>query len=73
MTEKIEFIESYIKTDDDSDYKWNDNHGVLIRCNECKYYQGVHGVMGHAPCSKWNVGGVLYNDYCSKAERKCRE
>ena len=33
---KVEFIESYIKIGN-GDYKWNDNHGELIRCKECKH------------------------------------
>ena len=32
---KVEFIESYIKIND-CDYKWNDNHGELVRCKDCK-------------------------------------
>lgn len=32
------------------------NAKPLIRCNECEYYQGVHGVIGHAPCSYWKSG-----------------
>ena len=39
-------------------------------CCECKYYVGVHGVMGHAPCSFWKIGGVLWNDFCSRWERR---
>ena len=34
--QKIEFIESYIK-DGNGDYQWNDNHGELIRCKDCKH------------------------------------
>lgn len=34
--QKVEFIESYIKIGN-SDYKWNDNHGELIRCGKCKH------------------------------------
>lgn len=35
---KIEFIESYWTGGEyGSDYKWNDNHGELIRCRDCKY------------------------------------
>ena len=34
--EKIEFIESYVKIGN-SYYQWNDNHGELIRCKNCKY------------------------------------
>ena len=33
---KVEFIESYIKAG--NDYQWNDNHGDLIRCKDCKHY-----------------------------------
>ena len=40
-----------------------------IRCNECKYYQGVHGAMGHAPCSYWNSGGVMWDWCCSRGEK----
>ena len=36
MSEKVEFIESYIKVQG-GDYKWNDNHGELIRCKNCKH------------------------------------
>ena len=35
---KIEFIESYWTGGEyGSDYQWNDNHGELIRCKDCKY------------------------------------
>lgn len=36
------------------------------QCNKCKFYEGVHYVQGHAPCSFWNIGGVMWNDYCSR-------
>ena len=34
-------------------------------CNHCEHYEGVHGYQGHAPCTFWHSGGVLWNDYCS--------
>ena len=37
-TQKVEFIESYIKIGN-GDYQWNDNHGELIRCENCEYYR----------------------------------
>lgn len=37
-----------------------------LMCNQCKYYEGVHNVQGHAPCSYWKSGGVLWNWYCSQ-------
>lgn len=33
---KIEFIESYIKVEDE--YQYNDNHGELIRCKDCTMF-----------------------------------
>jgi hypothetical protein len=33
---KVEFIESYIKIGN-GDYEWNDNHGELVRCANCKH------------------------------------
>jgi hypothetical protein len=36
------------------------------QCNKCEFYEGVHNVMGHAPCSLWKIGGVMWNDYCSR-------
>ena len=38
-------------------------------CNLCKYYKGVHRVQGFAPCDYWKIGGVLYDDYCSRWEK----
>ena len=41
---KVEFIESYWTGGEfGSDYKWNDNHGELIRCKDCKYYMPYTG------------------------------
>ena len=39
-------------------------------CNKCRYYDGVHGVQGHAPCWHWNIGGVMWNDYSSRFEKE---
>ena len=44
-----------------------EQHG---ECNQCRYYDGVHGVNGHAPCSFWKIGGVLSSDYCSRFEKE---
>ena len=38
------------------------------RCNQCKYYEGVHNVQGHAPCSFLKCGGVLWDWHCSNYE-----
>ena len=58
--EKIEFIESYIKKD--SDYLWNDNHGELIRCENCKHWEGTSV---HELCDSENP-----DNYCSCADKK---
>ena len=46
---------------------------IKPQCNRCYYYEGVHNVQGHAPCSKWNIGGVLWNDYCSRFKTENQE
>lgn len=36
---KVEFIESYWTGGEHGpDYVWSDNHGELIRCKDCKWY-----------------------------------
>lgn len=37
-------------------------------CCNCKYYEGVKNSPGHAPCSFWNSGGVMWDDFCSRFE-----
>lgn len=61
---KVEMIESYIRRDGDCDYQYNDNHGILTRCKDCKHYVNRDG--GY--CQKM-IGTVSEDDYCSKAER----
>lgn len=61
----------YYETEDDTDVhghcRMDTAHTELVRCNECKWYQGVHGVQGHAPCEYFNKQ-VLWNDFCSWGE-----
>lgn len=66
MKRKVEFIESYIKVG--NDYQWNDNHGELIRCKDCKHrYNGKDD----SPCELLNMPLGLSEDfYCMFAERK---
>lgn len=63
--EKVEFIESYIKINN-GDYQWNDNHGELIRCKDCKHYTLEPG--------KWECDIYDWahepNWYCADGERK---
>ena len=41
--------------------------GVLERrCNTCSHYDGVHNAHGHAPCKFWNIGAVMWDDYCKR-------
>jgi len=39
-------------------------------CNTCQWYEGVHNTPGHAPCSFWKIGGVMWNDFCSRWEKE---
>lgn len=69
---KVEFIESYWTGGEyGSDYKWNDNHGELVRCKDC-----IHWIPGRitknddsiqARCER-NGGWWLSDEYCSNAE-----
>jgi len=44
---KIEMIESYWTGGEyGSDYKWDDNHGELVRCKDCKHWEQQ---TGHCP------------------------
>lgn len=44
-----------------------ERHLGIVRCKDCKWYQGVHGVQGHAPC-EWFNKQVLWSDFCSNGE-----
>ena len=67
MSKYVEMIISYIV--DGDDFQYNDNHGVLIRCKDCKYYVPDMGCCDH-------IGGITYAesvkelDFCSKAEKR---
>ena len=78
MSEKrrtVEFIESYIKIGN-SDYQWDDNHGELIRCKDCKYweehYKWVRPEGGSyiAPRCNQLMKKSCSNWFCADGERK---
>ena len=63
---KIEFIESYWTGGElGSDYQWNDNHGELIRCKDCKH----HGELSCVVCRN-ELFETADNWYCAYGERK---
>ena len=69
---KVEFIESYIKHGA-GDYQWNDNHGELVRCKNCKYWVGggIDDRDNFIPpkCTRYNE--PKHADwFCADAERK---
>lgn len=45
------------------------NVAEVVRCNQCKHYDGVHNVQGCAPFLFWNAM-VLWNWFCFNGERK---
>lgn len=73
---KIEFIESYWTGGEfGSDYKWNDNHGELTRCKDCKNW--IPGYITDQDdfippkCGKYQqMVGHSNDDFCSLAEKK---
>lgn len=66
MAKHVEMIIDYVE--DESDYQYHDNHGLLIRCSKCVYAQGrtrqcfnEDGLYGRA---------VDEDDYCSRAKMR---
>lgn len=74
--ETVEFIESYKRVG--NDYQWNDNHGELIRCRDCKYYNNDGLELKDIgwcelnskiyPSGEWDMWDE--DDFCSRGERK---
>jgi hypothetical protein len=65
---KVEFIESYWTGGEfGSDYQWNDNHGELIRCKDCKYGEKVNDVY---MCGKSRSFGIAHDPlwFCADGE-----
>ena len=69
---KIEFIESYRIPDDGGDYQWDDNHGRLIRCKDCKHYYYADNRIPQEQRYTCALDGDRWKpeDFCSYAERK---
>ena len=65
---KIEFIESYLIPEDGGDYQWNDNHGRLIRCKDCEWWDS-ESKEKYRVCHKHNTGWKE-DDYCSFADMR---
>ena len=64
---KVEFIESYWTGGEyGSDYKWDDNHGELVRCKNCKHYKED----GTGMCDLYHAHGCAETWYCADGERK---
>ncbi len=70
MSEKIEFIESYIKVQG-GDYQWSDNHGELVRCKDCKL-KGNINLCPLAYIEKTEQFTALCTDewFCGNGKRK---
>ena len=70
MPQKIEFIESYIKHG--GDYQWDDNHGELVRCRDCKHFY-INVDFNDAiynECKLNHAEGQDDDFYCADGERK---
>ena len=62
---KVEMIIEY--STDGTDYQYNDNHGLLVRCKDCKYAREEYGFF----CTRnITMSAITSNDYCSKAEKR---
>lgn len=67
----IEFIESYRVPEDGGDYIWNDNHGRLIRCKDCKHWVTVIKNAEYGICNKrTNLDTTSRMFFCGNGEGK---
>lgn len=69
--EKVEFIESYIKVQG-GDYQWNDNHGEIVRCKDCKHcYYASNRVSDEQSfaCDKHGID-ITADWFCADGKRK---
>ena len=72
---KVEFIESYWTGGElGSDYQWDDNHGELIRCKDCKHWSNEK-INDFNKCRRWiNVGvknfATMGNWFCADGEKR---
>ena len=71
---KVEFIESYwTGGEHGSDYQWNDNHGELIRCKDCKHWVGggIDDKDNFIPSRCKNLNRIASHDwFCADGERR---
>ena len=80
MQTRIEYIEEYIvDTADNPDgynppsFKWNDNHGELVRCQNCRFHEETR--YGYFVNWKCNLPtglnrAVSEREFCSHGEKK---
>lgn len=73
----VEFIESYWTGGElGSDYQWNDNHGELIRCKDCKFSEKreTYNKEDEYKCKLSEYEGCFdyhhKNWFCADGERK---
>jgi len=73
---KIEFIESYWTGGElGSDYQWNDNHGELVRCKDCRFLIDHYGFMDDGYCRNMrNEHNIKFKPdkdwFCADGKRK---
>ena len=70
---KVEMIISY--TTDGTDFQYHDNHGILVRCKDCKHcnettLRASGESMKFYTCEFLSETTVDALDYCSRGEKK---
>ena len=66
MSKHVEMIVDYIMPDGSEDFMYNDNHGVLTRCKDCKFWKDKE-------CQVWSLHGSVFtspDDFCSYAKKE---
>ena len=70
----IEFIDEYLCPGDencgyhDCDYQYFDNHGILIRCKNCKHWGELMNNYGRVTACLMTEMVTGEDDFCSRAE-----
>lgn len=77
MVKHIEMIEEFlINEEEPGSYQFFDNHGLLIRCKDCKYFKNEELFGQHfqlCTCGNYEPRFVEPEHYCGYAEKKDAE
>lgn len=73
MSKKIEFIDEYILFG--VDWQYNDNHGELVRCENCRYFKKYPINTEGVECGRCSLLMIEKHcdGYCDEGKQKVAE